>query len=203
MTVPMIDEMIRLSSGEGAREVVIGMAHRGRLNVLAHNLGRPYGTIFAEFEGSSTLEPITTIPQGGTGDVKYHHGARWQLPAGERRIDDRPARVEPEPPGVHRAGRLGRDARGADDAAGATRPSGHERGDPDRPARRRRLPRSGRRRGDAQPAGARRLHGRRHDPPDPEQPGRVHDRSRGFALDDLGLRSGKGVRRPDHPRQRR
>jgi 2-oxoglutarate dehydrogenase E1 component len=76
MTVPMLDEMIRLSAGGGAREVVIGMAHRGRLNVLAHNLGRPYEMIFAEFEGASTLEAVTTIPQGGTGDVKYHHGAQ-------------------------------------------------------------------------------------------------------------------------------
>src|ERR1700743_1313543 len=85
MTVPMIDELIQLSATRGAREVVIGMAHRGRLNVLAHNLGRAYGSIFAEFEGSSTLEAITTIPQGGTGDVKYHHGAQgsYQLPSGE------------------------------------------------------------------------------------------------------------------------
>jgi 2-oxoglutarate dehydrogenase E1 component len=76
MTVPMLDELIQLSAAHGAREVVIGMAHRGRLNVLAHNLGRPYDTIFAEFEGASTLEAVTTIPQGGTGDVKYHHGAQ-------------------------------------------------------------------------------------------------------------------------------
>ena len=75
MTVPMLDELIQLSASQGAREVVIGMAHRGRLNVLAHNLGRPYDTIFAEFEGASTLEAVTTLPQGGTGDVKYHHGA--------------------------------------------------------------------------------------------------------------------------------
>ncbi|HEY8867302.1 MAG TPA: multifunctional oxoglutarate decarboxylase/oxoglutarate dehydrogenase thiamine pyrophosphate-binding subunit/dihydrolipoyllysine-residue succinyltransferase subunit, partial [Solirubrobacteraceae bacterium] len=85
MTVPMIDELIQLSAGQGTREVVIGMAHRGRLNVLAHNLGRPYDTIFAEFEGASTLEAVTTMPQGGTGDVKYHHGAEgsYQLPGGE------------------------------------------------------------------------------------------------------------------------
>jgi 2-oxoglutarate dehydrogenase E1 component len=76
MTVPMLDELIQLSAAHGGREVVVGMAHRGRLNVLAHNLGRPYDTIFAEFEGASTLEAVTTIPQGGTGDVKYHHGAR-------------------------------------------------------------------------------------------------------------------------------
>ena len=84
MTVPMLDELIQLSAAHGGREVVIGMAHRGRLNVLAHNLGRPYDTIFAEFEGASTLEAVTTIPQGGTGDVKYHHGTQgtYKLPEG-------------------------------------------------------------------------------------------------------------------------
>jgi multifunctional 2-oxoglutarate metabolism enzyme len=84
MTVPMLDELIQLSAAHGGKEVVIGMAHRGRLNVLAHNLGRPYDTIFAEFEGASTLEAVTTIPQGGTGDVKYHHGTQgtYELPAG-------------------------------------------------------------------------------------------------------------------------
>ena len=77
MTVPMIDQAIELAAGAGAQEVVIGMAHRGRLNVLAHNLGRPYETIFGEFEGTSTVQvvkAVTEIPQGGTGDVKYHHG---------------------------------------------------------------------------------------------------------------------------------
>ncbi len=84
MTVPMLDELIQLAALHGGREVVIGMAHRGRLNVLAHNLGRPYDTIFAEFEGASTLEAVTTIPQGGTGDVKYHHGAHgtYDVPGG-------------------------------------------------------------------------------------------------------------------------
>ena len=82
MTVPMLDEMIQLAAANGAREVVIGMAHRGRLNVLAHCLGRAYETIFREFEGASSIEAVTTIPQGGTGDVKYHHGAQgtYQLP---------------------------------------------------------------------------------------------------------------------------
>jgi multifunctional 2-oxoglutarate metabolism enzyme len=99
MTVPMLDELIQLGANQGAREIVIGMAHRGRLNVLAHNLGRPYDTIFAEFEGTSTLEPITTIPQGGTGDVKYHHGAQgtYQLPGGESvivRLESNPSHLE-------------------------------------------------------------------------------------------------------------
>jgi 2-oxoglutarate dehydrogenase E1 component len=84
MTVPMLDELIQLAAAHGGHEVVVGMAHRGRLNVLAHNLGRPYDTIFAEFEGASTLEAVTTIPQGGTGDVKYHHGTQgsYELPDG-------------------------------------------------------------------------------------------------------------------------
>ncbi len=99
MSVPMIDEMIQLAAAHGAREVVVGMAHRGRLNVLAHNLGRPYETIFAEFEGVSTLEAVTTIPQGGTGDVKYHHGAQgsYQLPNGESvlvNLESNPSHLE-------------------------------------------------------------------------------------------------------------
>ncbi len=98
MTVPMLDEIIQLAATRGAREVVIGMAHRGRLNVLAHNLGRPYDTIFAEFEGSSTLEPITTIPQGGTGDVKYHHGAQGSYQLGGRdRVESIIVRLESNP----------------------------------------------------------------------------------------------------------
>ena len=99
MTVPMLDEAIQLAAMHGGREVVLGMAHRGRLNVLAHNLGRPYDTIFAEFEGASTLEAVTTIPQGGTGDVKYHHGAQgsYQLPDGSSilvNLESNPSHLE-------------------------------------------------------------------------------------------------------------
>ena len=99
MTVPMLDELIQLAAAHGGKEVVVGMAHRGRLNVLAHNLGRPYDTIFAEFEGASTLEAVTTIPQGGTGDVKYHHGTHgsYQLPDGETiqvNLESNPSHLE-------------------------------------------------------------------------------------------------------------
>jgi 2-oxoglutarate dehydrogenase E1 component len=73
--VPMLDEAIVLAAEEGAHEVVLGMAHRGRLNVLAHVLGRPYESILREFEGERTLEAIVADPEGGTGDVKYHLGA--------------------------------------------------------------------------------------------------------------------------------
>src|SRR5216110_2742041 len=72
--VPMLDQTIELAGAAGARRVVLGMAHRGRLNVLAHIVGLPYETIFAEFEGGRNVEETLT-PEGGTGDVKYHHGA--------------------------------------------------------------------------------------------------------------------------------
>jgi 2-oxoglutarate dehydrogenase E1 component len=67
--VPMLDEAIDEAADLGAREVVIGMAHRGRLNVLVHILGKPYATLFAEFEGR-----FANQPESETGDVKYHMG---------------------------------------------------------------------------------------------------------------------------------
>ena len=73
--VPMLDETLGLAAAAGARKVVIGMAHRGRLNVLAHTVGRPYGEILREFEGERVLEAVTGQPEEGTGDVKYHLGA--------------------------------------------------------------------------------------------------------------------------------
>jgi len=68
--VPMLDVAIEESAKLGAREVVIGMAHRGRLNVLTHVLGKPYATLFAEFDGRHT----DRADESDTGDVKYHMG---------------------------------------------------------------------------------------------------------------------------------
>ena len=116
MTVPMLDELIQLAAGIGGQEVVVGMAHRGRLNVLAHNLGRPYDTIFAEFEGASTLEAVTTIPQGGTGDVKYHHGSQgsYKLPDGGTirvNLESNPSHLEYVSPVVEGATRAAQTTR--------------------------------------------------------------------------------------------
>jgi multifunctional 2-oxoglutarate metabolism enzyme len=75
--VPMLDEVFEMAHTEGAHDVVIGMAHRGRLSVLAHNIGRPPEAIMAEFEGAKAIEAVKSlaaIPTGGTGDVKYHYG---------------------------------------------------------------------------------------------------------------------------------
>ncbi|MGI8632766.1 MAG: multifunctional oxoglutarate decarboxylase/oxoglutarate dehydrogenase thiamine pyrophosphate-binding subunit/dihydrolipoyllysine-residue succinyltransferase subunit [Solirubrobacterales bacterium] len=78
VTVPMLDELITLASRNGAEEVVFGMAHRGRLSVLTHNIGRSLKSLLAEFEGAKQFEAVegaVNMPSGGTGDVKYHHGA--------------------------------------------------------------------------------------------------------------------------------
>jgi 2-oxoglutarate dehydrogenase E1 component len=68
--VPMLDEAIERGAGVGARHVVIGMAHRGRLNVLTHVMGKPYRALLEEFEGH---HPDTNA-ESDTGDVKYHLG---------------------------------------------------------------------------------------------------------------------------------
>src|SRR5436190_6476509 len=73
--VPMLDETVELAAEAGAHEVVIGMAHRGRLSVLAHTLGLGYDSIIREFEGERTFEAVVATDEGGTGDVKYHLGA--------------------------------------------------------------------------------------------------------------------------------
>ena len=68
--VPMLDAAIERAGEAGTRDVVIGMAHRGRINVLAHILGKPYATIFKEFKGKHAAANAVS----GTGDVKYHMG---------------------------------------------------------------------------------------------------------------------------------
>ena len=73
--VPMLDEAIDLAAAAGAHEIVIGMAHRGRLNVLAHTVGRSYESILREFEGERQIEAVVVNDEGGTGDVKYHLAA--------------------------------------------------------------------------------------------------------------------------------
>jgi multifunctional 2-oxoglutarate metabolism enzyme len=68
--VPMLQFLLDEAADAGVEEVVMGMSHRGRLNVLANVVGKSYGQIFREFEGE--LDP--NVPQG-SGDVKYHVGA--------------------------------------------------------------------------------------------------------------------------------
>src|SRR5215204_5650640 len=68
--IPMLDAVLDEAADDGIEGAVIGMSHRGRLNVLANTVGKSYGEIFGEFEGN--LDPTLTQ---GSGDVKYHLGA--------------------------------------------------------------------------------------------------------------------------------
>src|SRR6185436_7911817 len=68
--IPLLDRLLTDAARAGVREAVIGMSHRGRLNVLANTVGKPLSRIFSEFEGS--IDPESTQ---GSGDVKYHLGA--------------------------------------------------------------------------------------------------------------------------------
>src|SRR6185503_19348072 len=76
-TIPLIDEICESAAESGLHEVTIGMAHRGRLNVLANIVGKKYSQIFREFEGN--IDPRTVQ---GSGDVKYHLGAEGEFEAG-------------------------------------------------------------------------------------------------------------------------
>ncbi len=70
-TIVLLDALLDSAAGSGVAEVVMGMAHRGRLNVLANIVGKSYREIFEEFEGNLDPESVQ-----GSGDVKYHKGAR-------------------------------------------------------------------------------------------------------------------------------
>ena len=87
MLVPMLDAIVHAAGLAGTHEVVMGMAHRGRLNVLAHVLGKPYAKIFAEFQqgvrGAGAAPSEHFVHYGWTGDVKYHLGARRTIQESE------------------------------------------------------------------------------------------------------------------------
>ncbi|MBS1729618.1 MAG: 2-oxoglutarate dehydrogenase E1 component [Bacteroidetes bacterium] len=79
-TIAALDAIINKGADLGVQEVVIGMAHRGRLNILANILGKTYGQIFSEFEGTAKLDQTM-----GSGDVKYHmgYGSIIKTPSGK------------------------------------------------------------------------------------------------------------------------
>jgi 2-oxoglutarate dehydrogenase E1 component len=69
--IPALEQIIKRGGALGVKEIVLGMAHRGRLNVLAQVMGKPHRTIFHEFKGGSAMPDEIE----GSGDVKYHLGA--------------------------------------------------------------------------------------------------------------------------------
>ena len=104
--VPMLDEALELAAAAGARQVVIGMAHRGRLNVLAHVVGRPYEQILREFEGERVIEAVTRRRRGGDGRRQVPPRRPCASGRPRRRGRGRPRR-EPEPSRGGRPGRRG------------------------------------------------------------------------------------------------
>ena len=97
--VPALEQIIKRGGALGVKDIVIGMPHRGRLNVLAAVMGKPYQVIFHEFQGGSSLPSDVE----GSGDVKYHLGA-----SSDREFDGntRPpvADRQPLPPGDRQPG---------------------------------------------------------------------------------------------------
>jgi len=90
----MLDFIIKLSGGVKIRNVLLGMAHRGRLNVLAHILKKPYSNILSEFKDPVRLQSVR-YDLGWTGDVKYHKGAYTAVENGE--VSDAVVTLAPNP----------------------------------------------------------------------------------------------------------
>jgi 2-oxoglutarate dehydrogenase E1 component len=95
--VPMLDVILGDAADQGARKIMVGMAHRGRLNVLAHVVGVSYEAILSEFEAGRAGVEAPTSPKGGSDDVKYHLGAE----GGYLTADDEEVRVVLSPNPSH------------------------------------------------------------------------------------------------------
>ena len=191
--VPMLQTMVSRASEMGVAEIVMGMAHRGRLNVLAHVLGKPYTHILAEFEGRPPAPEVA-----GYGDVKYHLGYSRDVAFDGRKIHlslaFNPSHLEAVDPVVEGIVR-GKQAYFHDDS------------------RERAIPLL--MHGDAAFAGQgvvtetlmlgglEAYDDRRHRPRHHQQPDRLHDRSRGGPLDPLRLGHRQGRPGARVPRQRR
>ncbi|MBM7584135.1 2-oxoglutarate dehydrogenase E1 component [Bacillus pakistanensis] len=120
--IPLLDELVQHSVENGAKTINIGMAHRGRLNVLSHVIGKPYEMIFAEFQHAPSKDLIPSegsigITYGWTGDVKYHLGADRKIPTGRARVTlaNNPSHLEVVSPivaGYTRAAQEQRESKG-------------------------------------------------------------------------------------------
>ena len=194
-TIPLIDEICEAAAEQGLDEVAIGMAHRGRLNVLANIVGKKYSQIFREFEGN--IDPRTVQ---GSGRREVPPRRRGRVPVRPRAtrikvsVAANPSHLEAVDPVLEGIARAKQDVlnKGADvPRPAAARP------------RRRGLRRPGRGRRDAQPLAAARLPHRRHHPRRRQQPGRLHHLARLVALVALLHRRGPDGAGADLPRQRR
>ena len=183
--VPALEQIIKRGGQLGVKEIVIGMAHRGRLNVLANVMGKPHRAIFNEFKGGS-FKPDDVE---GSGDVKYHLGA-----SSDRSFDGNnvhlsltanPSHLEIVDPVV-----LGK-VRAKQDQHGCKRGRAHA-GAAAADPRRRGVRRPGRGGGMLRPVGPQGSPHRRLDPLHHQQPDRLHHQPAPLAL--LALLLGRGAR---------
>src|SRR5690606_33548539 len=80
MMVPILDEVIADAAANGVANLLLGMAHRGRLNVLVHIMQRPYDMILAEFKDPLVVQELQQAIGWTQGDVKYHRGTVRSIP---------------------------------------------------------------------------------------------------------------------------
>ena len=119
MLLPMLMEVLGGAGRRGTRQVFLGMAHRGRLNVLAHIIGLSYESIIAEFEEQISRGIQPALPELGSGDVKYHVGGRRKVEAEEVELEvhlaPNPSHLEHVNPVVLGMARAARFLEGSDD----------------------------------------------------------------------------------------
>ena len=192
--IPALEQIIKRGGALGVKDIAFGMAHRGRLNVLAHVMAKPHRAIFHEFKGGSS----SPDDADGSGDVKYHLGA-----SSDREFDGNkvhlsltanPSHLEIVNPVV-----LGK-TRAKQDQLGAT-PEDRTCAMPLLISRRRGLRRPGRHRRMLRPVGAARPPHRRLGAFHRQQPDRVHHLSALQPLVALSLRRRQDDRGADLPRQ--
>ena len=120
--IPMIDYLLERAGSYDVSDMVLGMAHRGRLNVLVNTMGKSYKKVFAEFEGN--IDPESAM---GTGDVKYHLGTTAVHKTSDGKeinllLMPNPSHLESVNPVVEGAARALQDKNGKKDAAGKVLP---------------------------------------------------------------------------------
>ena len=93
-TIAALDAIINTAAGHDVQEVVMGMAHRGRLNILANILGKTYEQIFSEFEGTGKMDQTM-----GSGDVKYHLGFSSEVETANGKTDSSETHAQSFSPG--------------------------------------------------------------------------------------------------------
>ena len=193
-TIPLIDEICEAAAEADLDEVCIGMAHRGRLNVLANIVGKKLLPDLPRVRGQHR-------PAHGPGLRRREvpPRRRGRVPLRARRPDQGVGGREPLPPRGRRPGARGHRPR----QAGRPRPWRRVPRAPAARARRRRVRRPGRGGRDAEPLPAARLPHRRHHPRRGQQPGRLHHLARRVALQALLHRRRPDGAGADLPRQRR